>query len=99
MYSTLFSVEDVTVGLHVPDVTMCFRPPTRAHAEVSLYQDAIGVVAIYACHSGYYFADGGTVRTVLCRETVWSQDIPDCKRKSPLIWVSNTRLSGHAAAF
>jgi len=74
--------EQVTVGLHIPDNTLCYRPPTREHAEVSVYQDPNGIVAIYTCHTGYYFASGGSIRTVLCVANVWSHDIPDCERKS-----------------
>lgn len=76
--------EPVTVGLHIPEVTQCYRPPSREHAEVSLYSDANGVIAIYTCHTGYYFATGGTIRTVLCVLNVWSHYIPDCERKSRL---------------
>ena len=75
----------VTEGLHVPDTTICYRPPSRAHAIVSLYKDSYGVVAIYTCQSGYFFAEGGTVRTVLCKNAEWSHDVPDCERTlSPL---------------
>jgi len=70
----------VTVGLQIPERRQCFRPPTIAHGEASLYQDENGVVAIYTCHTGYFFAAGGSVRTTLCRDNAWSQEIPDCER-------------------
>ena len=69
-------------GLYVPDVKQCYRPPSRPHSEVTLYQDHNGVVAIYTCHPGHYFASGGTIRTVVCKGTVWSHEIPDCERTS-----------------
>ena len=70
----------VTVGPNVPDTTQCYRPPTVGHAEVSLYADWNGVVAIYNCHVGYYFAAGGTVRTIYCTENDWSLEVTDCER-------------------
>ena len=73
------------MGLDVPDTTHCYRPPTRQHADVSLYQDHNGVVAVYTCQIGYFFASGGTIRTVLCVESGWSHDIPDCQRTWTLL--------------
>ena len=75
----------MTVVLDVPDTTQCFRPPNLPHTEVDLYKDANGIVAIYTCLPGYYFASGGTIRTVFCMETEWSHDIPDCERTSCLL--------------
>jgi len=66
----------------IPDVTQCYRPPPREHAEVSVYQDPNGIVAIYTCLTGYYFAAGGTTRTMFCVDNAWSLDMPDCERES-----------------
>jgi len=72
----------VTVVLEVPDTTQCYRPPNLPHAEASLFQDSNGIVAIYTCLPGYYFASGGTIRTILCQENEWSHQIADCERTS-----------------
>jgi len=81
-YSGCVVTETATIGLYIPDNTMCFRPPARANSHMALFQDANGVVAIYTCHIGYYFASGGTIRTVVCVDNTWSHEIPGCERES-----------------
>jgi len=79
------TVVDVTAGLYIPNNALCFRPPDRDHANVNLFKDPIGVVAIYTCYPGYYFPAGGTIRSTLCLEEVWSHNVPDCERTSSLL--------------
>ena len=77
----VLNVVAVTTSPYEHGSAICYRPPAVAHAEVSLYKDWHGIVAIYACHTGYQFAAGGNIRTVYCiEEDVWSLEITDCER-------------------
>ena len=47
-------------------------------AEVDVTWDDYGTIATFVCPPGWYFADGGTTRTLICTDGSWLRYAPTC---------------------
>ena len=50
-----------------------------SNAVLTVSRDNFGVIATYICPPGWYFAEGGTRRTLICTNGTWPQFAPMCK--------------------
>jgi len=57
----------------------CASPvsPTT-NAELVMTWSVHGTIATYICPPGWYFADGGTRRTLICTDGSWPRYAPTC---------------------
>lgn len=62
------------------ELSFCWHPPEVKNADIDLYKDAYGLVAIYTCRQGYAFTYGGTSRTSVCGGNQWTNKVPGCER-------------------
>jgi len=49
-----------------------------SNAAVTVSWDIFGAIATYTCPPGWYFAEGGTTRTLLCVNGSWPRIAPMC---------------------
>ena len=49
-----------------------------SNAELTVSRDTFGTIATYVCPPGWYFADGGTRRTLVCTDGTWPHNVPVC---------------------
>ena len=56
----------------------CPIAPAAAHADVSLWSDDTGTVAIYTCWTGFHFVERSSIRSIVCIDGKWINNISDC---------------------
>ena len=75
MNNTLLLLVCLTAG----QSSQCQNPPaSSSNTDLVVTRDAHGTVATYICPPGWYFADGGTRRTLICTNGSWPRHAPMC---------------------
>ena len=59
-------------------VDYCDPTPAAKHASVSEYRDESGVVAEYTCLIGHIFIEGGSSRSLICKNGYWTNKLSGC---------------------
>ncbi len=82
-YNTLHELKNVFTEL------LCPYPPSAANTQLSIEGQAPGEYVIYRCNIGYYFPNGGTMRSMKCLTNFkWSASVPGCQGNDYLICLS-----------
>jgi len=69
------------VTAYVPTICLSTAPPS-SNVDPTVSWDIFGVIATYTCPPGWYFAEGGTRRTMTCTNGRWPPVAPTCIGKS-----------------
>ena len=58
----------------------CLNPAAApiSNADLVINEDVHGTIVTYICPSGWYFAEGGTRRTLVCTNASWPRHAPMC---------------------
>lgn len=72
-------VPTVPIQLAQAVVKACFEPTKLSNSEITLHKNDYGIAAIYTCHFGYRFANGGLTRTTVCVDGEWNTEMADCE--------------------